>query len=226
MDEKALDDELDSILDAGLHDAAEKMGSLGIEYPDWLPERDLQDFERAEQRLIVQYGVEQVKEWLMACQYNASQTGEYLRQISIPPNVKMDISKMHIVLSAIKNGQIKGLPMLVGNEGAKKIIKGNKFSRAGSAKKGKVYEPTASIKIICKKIKSYRFDDVLDFLKNAEACSDIFYSTTNPTGVFFEGVNEEAETFSFTKRGDDPDNQQSKSFGRLRNILSDLKKNS
>lgn len=131
-----------------------------------------------------------------------------------------DMNFLSHVRYAIGLGEMESANVLAGGLAAH----GTKFSKGGGTKKGKIYEPTASIKIICEEIGSYSFDDVLAFLQDAESCLDAYESTTKPTGVLFSGVDCEAKTFSFIKRGNNPDNQETRTFGRLKNILSDLEK--
>ncbi len=131
-----------------------------------------------------------------------------------------DMNFLSHVRYALELGKMEGVKVLAGELAAK----GAGFSEGGRTKKGKVYEPAASIKIICESIGSYRFDDVLAVLQDADRCADMYESTNKPTGVLFSDVDCNAKTFSFTKRGDNPDNQKKRTFGRLENILSGLKK--
>ncbi|SEF42761.1 hypothetical protein [Nitrosomonas ureae] len=98
------------------------------------------------------------------------------------------------------------------------------FKKGGSRRKGKIYEPKASIKIISKNIHSTKFDDVLDELKDADKCLDYYESTSNPTGVLFTEVDDDAEIIFFMKRGDKPNAQKKLNYKRLRDILTEIKK--
>lgn len=108
-------------------------------------------------------------------------------------------------------------------------IKGVGFSSGGTPKKGKEYEPKASIRKICAKIQSHKFDDVLDSLRGedseiAEQCKDWYESTSDPIGVLFTGVDDKEEVISYLSRGELPDAQKQLTFRSLRNILSRIKK--
>jgi len=97
--------------------------------------------------------------------------------------------------------------------------------KGGTAKKGRVYEPAASITIICKVINSTQFDRVLDFLRDADKCAHLYGSTINPIGVMFEGVDDGSKQIYYTLRGENPDNMKTITFKRLRDILTKIKKN-
>lgn len=98
------------------------------------------------------------------------------------------------------------------------------FKKGGSRRKNKIYEPKASIKTICKKIHSTKFEDVLEILRDAEKCNDWYESINDPIGVLFAGIDDDAEIIFFLKRGDKPDSQKQLSYKRLRDILTEIKK--
>ena len=98
------------------------------------------------------------------------------------------------------------------------------FHSGGARKKGKEFEPKASIRKICAKIESTKFDDVLDALRDAERCLDRYESTSAPTGILFMGVDDEMKVISYLSRGMSPDKQSQITFGTLRNILTAIKK--
>lgn len=97
--------------------------------------------------------------------------------------------------------------------------------KGGTAKKGRPNKLTASITIICKEINSTQFDRVLDFLRDADKCADLYESTVTPISVRFEGVDDDTEQISYTLRGDNPDKMKTISFKTLQNKLSKIKKN-
>lgn len=97
--------------------------------------------------------------------------------------------------------------------------------KGGTAKKGRPNKLTASITIICKEINSTQFDRVLDFLRDADTCADLYESTINPIGVRFEGVDDDTEQIYYTLRGENPDKIKMISFKTLQNKLSKIKKN-
>lgn len=89
------------------------------------------------------------------------------------------------------------------------------FKKGGSRRKGKIFEPKASIKRICLTIQSTKFNDVLEALRDAEKCNDWYESISDPIGVLFTGIDADAQTISFLKRGDNPDTQKQISYKRL-----------
>ncbi len=98
------------------------------------------------------------------------------------------------------------------------------FKKGGSRRKGKIFEPKASIKRICLTIQSTKFNDVLEALRDAEKCNDWYESISAPIGVLFTGIDADAQTISFLKRGDNPDAQKQISYKRLWDILTEIKK--
>jgi len=107
------------------------------------------------------------------------------------------------------------------------------LSKGGKAKRGKEYEPKASIRVICDLIQSRSFTDVLEFLKNEDGqCDDLYHSTDTPINVMFLGVydidsseKKKRETIEYCKRGDPQVPPKSIAFRTLRNILSEIKNN-
>lgn len=98
------------------------------------------------------------------------------------------------------------------------------FEKGGSRRKGKIFEPKISIKKICITIQSAKFDDVLEALRDAEKCNDWYESTSDPIGVLFTEVDDDAEMVFFLKRGDKPNAQKQISYKRLRDILTEIKR--
>lgn len=104
------------------------------------------------------------------------------------------------------------------------VKRGVPFSKAGSQKKGREYEPKSSIRKICTSIQSTKFDDVLNELRDADKCADLYESTFDPIGVLFTAVDDDTQTISYLLRGELPDNQKQITFKRLWGILTEIKK--
>ena len=100
---------------------------------------------------------------------------------------------------------------------------GDKFGGGGGSKKGKEYEPKASIRTICKQIGSFEFEKVMDFLRDDDCCDNLFHSTNSSIDSQF-GVNDDENIIYYTPRGSSPDQGKKIAFSRLRNILSAIKK--
>lgn len=98
------------------------------------------------------------------------------------------------------------------------------FHSGGARKKGKEFEPKASIRKICAKIESTKFDGVLEALKDAEICADWYESTRAPIGILITGVDDEKKTISYLPRGNLADKQKTIKFARLRGILTEINK--
>jgi len=101
--------------------------------------------------------------------------------------------------------------------------KGLSFSSGGGAKRGREYEPKASIRTICNQIGSFEFEKVMGFLRDEDCCDDLFHSTKSPINSQF-GVDDDENVIYYTPRGSSPDQQKKITFSRLRNILSAVKK--
>ena len=59
------------------------------------------------------------------------------------------------------------------------------YGSGGTGKKGRVYEPKASIQEVVKALKSRSLDTVLQYLENDENCENVYLSG----GVMFDGVD-------------------------------------
>jgi hypothetical protein len=98
------------------------------------------------------------------------------------------------------------------------------FTKGGQSKFGKEFEPTKSIRRICAHIRSTDFNCVLDALRDEDLCDDLFLSTKSPIDVRFDAVDDNTQTISYFRRGASPDNPKTLKFGRLRNILTKIRK--
>src|SRR6188768_248380 len=67
------------------------------------------------------------------------------------------------------------------------------FTEGGKSKRGKEYEPKASIRTICKYIGSSAFDKVIEALNDANLCADLFESTISPIAIQVDSVDERCE---------------------------------
>lgn len=202
-------------------------GVLG-QLPKWVPDERKDEFCRIRNKLLDKeiYGqkgsVKEIIQWIISFYKlkNSRESTAFYRGGNIPPEVWSDVSYLALIHEAISLGEEKGLPLLAD----KKAIKGKKFSSGGAPKKGKEFEPKASIRKICEEINSTKFEDVLKSLRNADRCLDWYESTNKPTGVLFMGVYDNKEVISYLLRGALPDNQKQLSFKRLRGILTEIKK--
>jgi hypothetical protein len=119
-----------------------------------------------------------------------------------------------------------GLPKILALEfmAGGTAARGARFSDGGASKKGKEYEPKRSIRTICEKLDSYEFNKVIAFLRNADECADFYESTTAPIDVQIDSVEDGKEVIRYRRRGIPPSNKpQTLTFGRLRNILTEIK---
>ncbi len=195
--------------------------------PKWVPDERRDEFCRIRNKLLdteidgQKVSVKEIIQWIINFNKlkNLRESTAFCRGGYIPPEVWSDVSYLALIHEAISLGEEKGLPLLVD----KKAIKGTKFSSGGTPKKGKEYEPKASIRKICTRIDSTKFDDVVDVLRDADQCLDWYESTKEPIGVFFTAVDDDDEVISYLSRGALPDKQKQLSFKRLRDILTDIK---
>ena len=201
-------------------------GVLGL-LPDWVPKFHQDDFRRIREKLLntAIHGepltAAQVIEWMDSHSVmTGSPSGVYQRVSVIPIKLHQDIGRLSFYRDVVALGKKKGLVLLAGE----KAVKGEDFSSGGANKKGKEYEPKASIRKFSEQINSTEFSEMLNALKDADQCRDLYESTNNPIGVLFTGVDEESEVILYLPRGQLPDNQKQITFGRLRNILSEIKK--
>lgn len=192
--------------------------------PDWFPDWHVTEFRRIRNNLLdtPHYGEiitpEKAVEWLNEWASMHQQSG--VNSHSVPIELQDSIGKLSHYRFAASLPEIEGLRLLAGEL----AVRGQAMSQGGSAKKGNEYEPKASIRKICTQIESQKLNDVLDFLRSADQCADFYESTTNPIGVQFIGVDDEAETIEYLKRGQLPDNPKTWAFRTLKNYLSQIKK--
>jgi hypothetical protein len=130
-----------------------------------------------------------------------------------------------LIYELARNEYGAGLPMIEGLEfiADKNAVRGAGFSRGGVAKKGNKYEPKLSIKTICEKINSFAFNNVIAVLRDADQCVELYESTEAPINVQIDGVDDDQEVICFRLRGRPPNKGKTLTFGRLRNILSEIK---
>jgi len=142
MNAETSDDALYDFLDFAIDEAAKAItfterDDLCRELPEWIPAKSAQEFSQARGRLLAHYTDSQIIEWMDAHDANTKQVDEHLqqanadinadvtnmyaRQITIPPNVKYDISTLALIRRAGLLNQSKGLPMLIGKEEADKL---------------------------------------------------------------------------------------------------------
>jgi hypothetical protein len=95
----------------------------------------------------------------------------------------------------------------------------NTYRSGGTGKKGKTYEPKASIQEVVKAVKSRSLDSVLRYLENEENCEKVYLVG----GVMFDGVDRKREVVFYYYKIPDPDIKQELKFKRLSNILSEIK---
>jgi len=201
-------------------------GVLG-QLPKWMPDERRDEFCRIRNKLLdtkidgQKIGVKEIIQRIISFYKlkNSRESTAFCRGSYIPPEFWSDVSYLTLIHEAFSLGEEKGLPLLAD----KKAIKGKKFSSGGATKKGKEYEPKASIRKICTRIDSTKFDDVVDALRDADQCLDWYESTKKPTGVLFMAVYDNEEVISYLSRGALPDKQKQLSFKRLRDILTDIK---
>jgi hypothetical protein len=120
----------------------------------------------------------------------------------------------------VDQGKEKGLELLAGGFAAK----GVEFSSGGTPKKGKEFEPKKSIRKICEFIGSTRFDDVLNALRDDDTCLEWHEDLYDPIETLFTDVDDDFKKIIFKGRGEHDNDADEISFGRLRNILTDIKK--
>lgn len=210
--QKTLSDKFDELEKraAAIYDGVS--GSL----PDWLPEHFRIAFENARDELLNSLTHADILECLK--RYDQFLEPNYDGRELFPVKFTPHIGTLHLCQKAVSLGKMEGLRFLAGKNAAK----GAQFSTAGESKKGKEYEPKASIRSICSQINSRAFNEVLAVLKDADKCSDYFESTINPIGVLFTAVDDDAETISYLPRGASADSQKQIKFQRLRNILTEI----
>ena len=192
-------------------------GVLGSS-PDWVPQHFQIEFEETRNILLNSLTHAEILEYLKRFDnfFESHYDGRELFPVQFTPG----IGKLHHYRKAILLGKIEGLRFLVGDNAAK----GARFSTGGESKKGKEYEPKASIRYICCRINSHEFVNVLVVLKDADKCADYFESTIDPIGVLFSAVDDDKETISYQLRGARADDAKQFSYKRLRGILTEIKK--
>jgi hypothetical protein len=111
------------------------------------------------------------------------------------------------------------------------------YRSGGSRKAGRVYEPKASIRVLCDHIGSADFDTVVNFLRDAnasgiaaDALADLYESTRyemNLHQLFIDDAADDGKgRLFYVLRGDaaTPENTKSISMKRLGDILRDIRK--
>lgn len=93
------------------------------------------------------------------------------------------------------------------------------FPTGGSSKKGKEYEPKASIRKVAEQIGSRGRDAVLAYLDNEKNCENIYQAGA----VMFDGMDKEKRLLFYFDSERDPDVRQELKFKRLSTILSEIK---
>ena len=230
------DDELDQMLQDSLEqvykakeerDNQKYDGVVGVP-PGWVPEWAESFFRGYRNRLLDVRGYTPNELLTLINQYdeiNNNPNGfrwpaTYPNRQRVDPHCFQDeIGFLAWLRWCVDKGQKDGLEVLGGGF----AVNGMKFNAGGSCKKGKEYEPKKSIRKICEKIGSRDFNDVLDALRDAELCNDLYESIQDPVGVLFTEVDDNLKIIKFMKRGKTPDNQEQRTFGTFRNILTAIK---
>lgn len=193
--------------------------------PEWVPEWHKNEFRKIRDKLLDTplYGEEVSRENIILWMDNYCALGSLRVGVCssgfIPPEVWDDVGYLAHIRYAVSLDKEKGLLLLAGEQ----AVKGERFSSGGTSKKGKEYEPKASIRKICANINSQKFDDVLEVLRDAEECAELYESTIDPIGVLFTEVDDGAGIIKYLLRGELPNNQKQITFRRLKNILSEIK---
>jgi hypothetical protein len=236
------EDEFDQMIDRAVEDTAKAIkerdnqdydGVVGVPPEDWVPEWAINSFRHYRNRLLDVRGympsdlIKMIAQY-RSCFYAKDRDPSKFCPPTVYPNGKNvdlycfqdEIGFLSWLKWCVDQGPESGLKLLAGGFAAK----GLKFSHRDSPKKGKEYEPKKSIRKICEFIESSNFDDVLAALRNADCCNDWYESTQDPIGVLFTEVDDDLQIISFMRRGETPNNQDERSFGTLRNILTDIRK--
>jgi hypothetical protein len=135
--------------------------------------------------------------------------------------VEWGIDEWRAVAEVEISEKIRQKPRLeVYRKSIKEITKLYKIYRSGgTGKKGKVYEPKASIQEVVKELKNRSLDTVLQYLESDKNCEEIY----RVGGVMFDGVDKTRKVIFYYDSTRDPDIRQELKFKRLSNILSELK---
>jgi hypothetical protein len=203
-------------------------GVLGT-LPDWVPRNFHNDFEGARGRVLDEGYKPEVVQALIT-ERMKSLRAVYTRPFipsPIPRDIRTffrDINTLARIKTAVAMRKVKGLAFLTDPIHATRVLKGERFASGGSAKKGKEYEPRASIRKLCAYIRSVQLGDVLQALRDPERCNELYESTSDPIGVLFMGVHEDEQKITYLRRGDLPNKQGEISFKTLTNILTKIKK--
>ena len=236
------EDELDQMLDRAVDDNAKAIkerdnqdydGVVGEPPEEWVPEWAINSFRHYRNRLLDVRGympsdlIKMIGQY-RNCFYEKDRDPSKFRFPTVYPNGRNvdlycfqdEIGFLSWLKYCVDQGPEIGLKLLAGGFAAK----GVEFSSGGTPKKGKEYEPKKSIRKICETIDSYKFNDVLNALRDAELCNDMYESTQVPIGVLFTEVDDDTKKIKYMKRGKLPNNQKSICFKRLGNILSELNK--
>lgn len=99
------------------------------------------------------------------------------------------------------------------------VDRAQKFPTGGRSKKGKEYEPKASIRKVTNILVKRSREAVIEYLKNEENCEKIY----SAGGVMFDGIDKEKKIIFYFDSKIDPDIKQELTFKRLSNILYEIK---
>lgn len=218
MEEELIGQRLESLLEREDEKIESALLLLYGQLPQWFPSPRLEQARRIISQLTNDgFTTQQIAKFA---------NDELVDELIVPGIVRDSRAFIHLIneLAHIKYAlslpENECLRLLSGEQAAK----GRKFSLGGTTKAKKEYEPKASIRKICERIESTQFDDVLEVLRDADKCGDWYESTSAPIGVLFVDVDDVKKEFSYLPRGALPDKPKSRSFGRLRNILTEIKK--
>jgi hypothetical protein len=211
------------ILESNFNEHEQPFNGLMGNLPDWVPEPVKTRFYDCRRKLQTQYPISQIIEWMNQCdalaEISKSGLNDAISFYYPPPEVEDEAQFLARVRLAVSLEETEGLRLLAGEL----AVKGRRFSRAGATKKGREFEPKASIRKICTKIASTKFDDVIRALRDADRCADWYESTIAPIGISITGVDDENEMIFYLRRGKLPDKQKTIKFARLRDILTEIK---
>jgi len=160
------------------------------------------------------------EDWLWLVQYR-NYMSELEKGFSLPV-VEWGVDEWRAVAKVEIFEKIRQKPRLEANRKKyiKEIIKLYKTYRSGgTGKKGKAYEPKASIREVAKVLKKRNLDTVLRYLENEENCENIYQAG----GVLFVGVDRKRKVVFYFDSTRDPDIRQELKFKRLSNVLSEIK---
>ena len=181
--------------------------------PDWVPEHFQIEFEETRNILFNSLSHAEILGYLQ--RFDKFLDPNYDGRELFPAQFIQRIGRLRCYQKAIALGKIDGLRFLAGDNAAK----GAKFPAGGTQKKGKEGELKASIRKVVARINKVGFDAVMEYLKDDQHCEDIYYYG----GVMFSRVDTQNRLLYYFDSKRSPDERQSVSFKRIRNILSEIK---